>query len=418
MKRQVFRVFLYLVFYTTFTGYCVAQTPVTIYTPHGSVVPDTYLFSELTQSQIASQNLYVSQTYPNATKLADASATYNCHAYAWYTSEGGSNVWIGATTSTAEDVFWTDGSYVENTNQIYPAKVSYASDNHSATTTSQTDVFISKWGSLPLMQHNKNYCPYNSSSLKYYIKAPSTISGPSKICDQGTYTINNFPAGATVVWSGSSNLALSSASANSAVFTANSNGAGWIQATVNGIALAQFSVWVGGPTVEYIDGPTTVQPGIYNLYYAQPQNTANSSTTYYWHVYPSNTTYTSTGNSIELAFPSGQSTLVVSSENACGYGMDEPELDITATGSGYLTLSPNPSADLVQVSLDATSTNSTLSTNTYSVKVVDDYGTIVSSGIKKEKKFNIPISTFRNGIYTVIVSDGTNTYQNKLIVKH
>lgn len=245
-----------------------------------------------------------------------------------------------------------------------------------------------------------------------------SISGPSQICDQATYTIDNLATGATVVWSGSSNLALSSASANSAVFTANSNGAGWIQATVNGIALAQFSVWVGGPTVEYIDGPTTVQPGMYNLYYAQPQNTANYSTTYYWHVYPSNTTYTSTGNSIELAFPSGQSTLVVSSENACGYGMDEPELDITATGSGYLTLSPNPSSDLVQVSLDATSTNSTLSTNTYSVKVVDDYGTIVSSCIKKEKKFNIPISSFRNGIYTVIVSDGTNTYQNKLIVKH
>ena len=31
-------------------------------------------------------------------------------------------------------------------------------------------------------------------------KAPS-ISGPSTICSQGTYTINNLPEGATVQWS-------------------------------------------------------------------------------------------------------------------------------------------------------------------------------------------------------------------------
>jgi hypothetical protein len=47
----------------------------------------------------------------------------------------------------------TDGSYTQVSQQIYPGKVSWASENHSAVTTSQQGVFISKWGECPLMQH-------------------------------------------------------------------------------------------------------------------------------------------------------------------------------------------------------------------------------------------------------------------------
>lgn len=61
-------------------------------------------------------------------------------------TEGGSPaVWIGLYTTTAEDKFWTDGSYVEVSDQNCATKVSYASDNHSAITTSTSDMFISKW---------------------------------------------------------------------------------------------------------------------------------------------------------------------------------------------------------------------------------------------------------------------------------
>jgi parallel beta-helix repeat protein len=70
-------------------------------------------------------------------------------------------VWIGLNFSDAEDIYFEepdgDGSYDE-LNDAVAIKVSY-SGNHSAITTSETNIYISKWGQAPLMRHNKNYCP-------------------------------------------------------------------------------------------------------------------------------------------------------------------------------------------------------------------------------------------------------------------
>ncbi|MCD6169525.1 MAG: hypothetical protein J7J76_03105 [Candidatus Latescibacteria bacterium] len=145
-----------------------ADSPTTIYTPRGSVVPDTWILDEMSAEDIAYWNWYVEEYYPNATRLSDASRTYNCHGYAWHVSEGGNKVWIGYSTTTAEDIYWNDGSYDEMPSETNATKVSY-SGNHSAITTSQSAIYISKWGALPLMRHHKNYCPgcYGSPS-KYY----------------------------------------------------------------------------------------------------------------------------------------------------------------------------------------------------------------------------------------------------------
>jgi len=53
-----------------------------------------------------------------------------------------------------------------------------------------------------------------------------------------------------------------------------------------------------------------------------------------------------------------------------------------------------------------------------SVKVVDVYGSVIYADTKIGKQFSIPTAALRNGVYSVVVSDGTNIYQNKLIVKH
>lgn len=178
-----------------------SQTATTIKTPKGSVVSDSYIIPEMTAADIAAINQYTVTNYPNATILSDASDTYNCHGYAWYISEGGSNVWIGYTTTTAEDIFWTDGSYYEFFCQTPNSKVSYASDNYSAITTTVTDIFQSKWGNFPLLLHNKNYTPYNSSVLKYYKKPFSTST--NAICTTQVFTVN-APNGTSVSWSVSS----------------------------------------------------------------------------------------------------------------------------------------------------------------------------------------------------------------------
>jgi len=146
-----------------------ADSPVTIYTPRGSVVSDVYSQTEFAQATITQLNYDFDQEYPNATRIEDASRTYNCHAYAWHVSEGGAKVWIGVNSSTSEDIYWTDGSY-ESISANVATKVSYTG-NHSAITTSTVGIFISKWGSYPLAQHSANYVPsgYGSPNV-YYVK--------------------------------------------------------------------------------------------------------------------------------------------------------------------------------------------------------------------------------------------------------
>ncbi len=163
-----------------------AQVPVTIYTPNGSVVPEAYLTPELTQTEIDYFDDLMAEDYPAATiiELGAISGTYNCHDYAWYVSEGGENVWIGY-GFTAEDIFWTDGSYTEITTWAENEKVSYLpdwQDNHSAVTTASLDYLISKWGKGPLVgPHHYSYCPFwhSGTTFKYYERTNNPATSPT-----------------------------------------------------------------------------------------------------------------------------------------------------------------------------------------------------------------------------------------------
>ena len=138
-----------------------------IYTPRGSLVLDTYYIpEELSSSQIAAFAAHVDSVYPNAQILAAATTTYNCHGYAWSKVDGGETVWMGYETNPTS-VYWLDGSYMGTTSSS-ATKISYLSDNHSAVRTGTPNTFISKWGSGPLVRHQKDDCPYNSSSLSYF----------------------------------------------------------------------------------------------------------------------------------------------------------------------------------------------------------------------------------------------------------
>ncbi len=173
-----------------------AAAQFTIYTPNGSTVPNVTINPEMTPAGIAAANDYVDITYPNATRLADASNTYNCHAYSFYLTEGGNtNAWINAFLPT---IYWDDESYTEVVEPRYYSKVTYADEGHSAIATGTADEFISKWGTLPLMRHHKDYVPeeYLPSDFKYYNRNFS-ISGPNAICAtvSDPYIIPALPPG-------------------------------------------------------------------------------------------------------------------------------------------------------------------------------------------------------------------------------
>lgn len=184
-----------------------AEKQSNVTTPKGSTVI-AWIREEMSSSDIIFIENTAAAQYPNAEKLAAASQTYNCHGYAWHMTEGGSNRWIGVGSTSHEDIYMTDGSYTEVTSGASPRKISYQSDDHSAVSTDQAGVFISKWGAWPLMRHASNYCPYNSSSLRYYIKTSlMNIQGldalPSNA--QTTYTLPYTPV-APITWSVSSNI--------------------------------------------------------------------------------------------------------------------------------------------------------------------------------------------------------------------
>ncbi len=169
----LFRLLFLLV---AFQGTTIADDlPTTIYTPMGSLVPNTYeMDQELSEGEIADENANVDSVYTLATRLADATRKYNCHAYAWHVTQGGGNVWIGYSTTTAEDIYWQDGSYIEQPGEANATKVSYVGSlaDHSAVTTNQSGIHISKWAQGPLVRHPYNHSPFwpYSSGFKYYLK--------------------------------------------------------------------------------------------------------------------------------------------------------------------------------------------------------------------------------------------------------
>jgi len=189
VNSKVYRLFLFCFFIYSANNILLADSPTTIKTPKESTVPDTYLCDEASQSEIAVMNNWATSTYPSAIFMATASNTYNCHAYAWHVSEGGNKVWVGYYTGTAEDIYWQDGSYGEVATEAEATKVSYASDNHSAVTTTQSGWFISKWGATPLMKHAWNDCPYNDSQLKYYAPSLNVIHAASAPTVQSNFVV-------------------------------------------------------------------------------------------------------------------------------------------------------------------------------------------------------------------------------------
>jgi hypothetical protein len=181
---------------------------VSVHTPNGAKVSDTWYRSEEINTSAAITAVLNAllfeypraSTSPNpyATILSDPTSTYNCHAYAWHMTEGGSPVWMGRWTNPT-NAYVDDDSYIATSSNTSNAKVMYLNDNHSAIAET-SNVFVSKWGMQPLMRHSKDYSPYNSSQLAYYTRAPSpVITGPDypSLNTNVTYSVPAPPFGVT-----------------------------------------------------------------------------------------------------------------------------------------------------------------------------------------------------------------------------
>lgn len=247
MKRIIILTTLLVMALYTFA---VTNTYGTITTPKGSSV-EVIFCTESTSEKNYLNNVsytYITENYPNATIISEATQTYNCHGYAWSKSEGGATCWIGYYKSNGSEnlsKYWTDGSYF-TISETYALKIHYPSGDHSAIRSYQyPGKYVSKWGNYHLVVHDPGYGPYTNMSNRNYYRSGGKSGFISCSNGQGTVGVgvscrywNNLfregsgrsfewiiydPKGNDAIENGKANISISS-SKNEATISFNTTG--------------------------------------------------------------------------------------------------------------------------------------------------------------------------------------------------
>ncbi|MDR0505677.1 MAG: T9SS type A sorting domain-containing protein [Dysgonamonadaceae bacterium] len=349
-----------------------AQT-VYLYTPKGSQV---YAFqrAEMSASDISYYTLQYRNAYPQATVLANATNTYNCHSYAWNIKEGGVTCWLNQSPDLHK--YWDDGSYIETT-ENQAEKIFYYNGDHSAVKSSVSGKYESKWGAMPLMRHSPEYGPsgYNMPYRRYYRRNPPVISGASSVCfnNNATFTVHNPPAG--YIWISSSNLTKVSTSGNTATFKAKgSSSQGWVAIKAGGTEIAKFNTALNVCQPPEHSDFIAVAGTFSNEYWAEATCLSNAIDCYEWITVGSGWSITQHPMSmsdmpymykirITQSPPSYDAILKVRAHNSAGWSEEwTPAAYISYNGSligtSYrsLSASPNPVSDILNIEFAAVET--------------------------------------------------------------
>ncbi len=171
-----------------------------VMTPYGQTIC-AVIRNEHTDTELTRQtNLYLAQ-HPNAILRGPATARYNSHSYAWHMNSTDNTLWIKSrvNSETLEiqiEKYWTEDGYVE-----YPEnsaeRAFYQNADHSAIIL-YNGKYLSKWLEGPLMEHDKDDCPYPTTGIKYFHTRTGctyenlTISGvsPIDLNEEVIYTVN------------------------------------------------------------------------------------------------------------------------------------------------------------------------------------------------------------------------------------
>ena len=267
-------------------------------------------------------------------------------------------------------------------------------------------------------------------------KSP-TVSGPSSVCDQATYTVENLPAGAIVEWSVS----------NPNVATISNNGLLRVTDQTFALTNIQANIFTGGENPYTIrkERVMTGQPKFeiqplgysgsnFASFFLTPQgeygDLQSIPLNYRWsYTKIDGSGYTLIGDyqntsflNIEpvVTFP-GPGTYMITVQ-ITGYPCYIPLVRYKhSCGSNFFTLSPNPATDEVTLQLmetDEVSGLSVLSTerSAYEIQIWSGM-TMLRSFRTNEPTFQIPMAGLPAGLYFVrVVKDG-QTYTQKLIKK-
>lgn len=364
---------------------------------------------------------------------------FNCHGYAWHIVESDSGLcdprWIGYDSINEEDIYMTDGSYIQVATEMYPGKVSWDSSDHTAITTTEQGIYISKWNQYPLFQHPWDNTPYGTSDLKYYVS--TNINGSASLLCQGTsrcfhsVTIPN----ASYNWTVGNGLTKIEYG-DSVIVTANNNYSGltYVEVTITSPlgnnqvdtkTSKKLNFVIGGLPSEPIVNPSGFPPIQMGIYSYQDIVLGN---------YPGSATWSSSG-SVETIWTEGQTGrfystsegnayFYVTTQNECGSSslyqggievLDDmmnsvtPDIDMLS-----FAVIPNPCNTFFDLTL-ITSDPESIS-NDYVIEIFDYYSRLVNKIEVGGINNRISVQNLMDGNYLVRVTIDGKFYHQKLIV--
>ena len=280
----------------------------------------------------------------------------------------------------------------------------------------------------------------NGSYLGYYPSSPAnvtfaysalgipnptgTVTGPSFVCSSSaSFTVNNLPSGATIVWNQGPYLTRTSEQgSNPCTFTSTGSGSSWVRATLitdcGNVPLTDKAVWAGTPVISSVSGPAYTPNNQWAAYYAQPNNPAMGASDYSWTLNPlnGNSVYDNGWNADIAFYNSGNYQLVVRGQNTCGWG------NYTVTGievydSEGLSIFPNPASGEVTLTIE-TSDEKELPVSGWDLEIYAPNMMLKEKKTSlKDNKTIINTSGWQEGIYMVRVKYGESLITGKLVVK-
>ena len=254
------------------------------------------------------------------------------------------------------------------------------------------------------------------------------ISGPSIVCSSGaSFTVNNLPTGATILWNQGLYLSRTSAQgANPCNFTSTGSGSSWVRATLvmgtDSVTLANKVLWSGVPRVE-VTGPSEGYTGGSYTFYANPAQ-GSQTTSYQWTLsppYDGNYIY-GYGDWANTSFNypnGGYFQIGCTGHNNCGDGiMGTTYILISENGLDYI-VSPNPASATVTISVVQTVSaagNLPDINAVYDVSVYDMYGVLQNRKEYSGDRFTIPVNNLKDGNYLIRIDNGKSVTVKQLII--
>lgn len=265
------------------------------------------------------------------------------------------------------------------------------------------------------------------------------ITGPSLVCSFGAqFTVNNSE-GATVSWTCSSGLTFDNQSGNPKTFTSDSDGTGWIEATVtppycDPIAIPRIDVCLGAPMINAGDiyfsnsaegqgylctnqAGNTFELTSCNSNSYEIKLTRMDETT----VIAQYTTYSGTGSLDYSQLYPGYYLFWVRGTNNCGTGeWCVTEVEYVDCSTYSLLISPNPATFETTIELlSAAKTDGAVSSSEWEFVVYGTDQELKAKVIKlKDKTYKLNTQVWKDGIYIINARIGNEVISEKLVVKH